>query len=335
MGLSSRKKLSVNGKSPKQKKTRLVQSFFKVSDKKQKLCRCPDCNMSYFTSIASDIAEHEKYHDLHLKGRKWSPNWGIIVSDFTTSLCTYSMPSSCFVSSSGSVTDMFSGNATKTKSEPKVLSKGNNKDGPYGPESTYSLPISSGSGKSRTTTRSAEYIVMVSPSNKSETRAALEIMNIVNNELSAPHNENYFWSGIDNDCIDDSRLSVQTDYKNQGKAFIYVKNDRAIGVITVEYLAEEEKRGCWMILGTKDIVPQVSPIVKLGISRIWVCKNHRGEGIALRLLETARKYSIYGTEVAKWELAWSQPSESGGELAKKYNSVFHEKSGKLLIPCYI
>ncbi|CAH02222.1 Eco1p [Kluyveromyces lactis] len=166
-----------------------------------------------------------------------------------------------------------------------------------------------------------EYIVMISPKKANEVKAALDLMSIVNEELNAPHDENAFWSEVDKSG------------KSQGKAFIYVKKNRAVGVITIEYI-ENTNRGKWMVLDTKAIVPNVVPDVKLGISRIWVCRNQRQHGIATRLLEVARKKSIYGCIVNKWELAWSQPSQSGSILAKSYNAAKH-RSGKLLIPCYI
>lgn len=168
----------------------------------------------------------------------------------------------------------------------------------------------------QTNIKTYEHIVSVSPNNLNEVKATLEILEVVNNELKAPHDENDFWMK-----------------DNKGKVFVYVKDGRCIGIITVEYLAQTQ-RGRWMVLETRDIVPNIFPNVKIGISRIWVCKNERNKGIAKRLLETARNYTILGSEIKKWELAWSQPSESGGILAKSYNSVIH-KSGKVLIPCYI
>lgn len=169
--------------------------------------------------------------------------------------------------------------------------------------------------------QSDEYIVMISPKKPKEVKAMLELLTIVNDELNAPHDENAFWSEI-------SESGGQ-----QGKAFVYIKNNRAVGVITVEYI-ENTHRGKWMVLETKSIVPKVVPDVKLGISRIWVCRNQRNQKIATRLLESARIKSIYGCVVNKWEMAWSQPSQSGSKLAESYNAVKHG-SGKLLIPCYI
>ena len=111
-----------------------------------------------------------------------------------------------------------------------------------------------------------------------------------------------------------------------------VKNGRAVAVITMEIINSNRSR--WMIYDSKKIIDHITPSFTLGISRIWVCRTQRSNGIATQLLEAARKNVIYGREVNKHSIAWSQPTESGGKLASIYNGVKH-KSGKLLLPCYI
>ena len=56
----------------------------------------------------------------------------------------------------------------------------------------------------------------------------------------------------------------------------------------------------------------------LGISRIWVSKSHRRKGIATRLLDSARAHFFYGFRVPKKMVAFSQPTESGRQLAEKW-----------------
>lgn len=243
--------------------------------------------MAYNTSSPKDLTQHKKYHDLHLNGKKWLTSWGDIVVRIGSS----------------SYDELKSSLETSTNVAGPINSLLHHRD------------------KARHSSDDGDYIVMISPKRYNEVRATLDLMRIVNDELNAPHDENDFWSEIN-----------ETD-KLQGRAFVYVKENRAVGVITVEYL-ENTKRGKWMILETRELVPKVIPEVKLGISRIWVCRNQRHNKIATKLLECARKKSIYGNTVNKWEIAWSQPSESGGKLANSYNAVKHG-SGKLLIPCYI
>ncbi|PUU81586.1 ESCO1/2 acetyl-transferase-domain-containing protein [Tuber borchii] len=54
----------------------------------------------------------------------------------------------------------------------------------------------------------------------------------------------------------------------------------------------------------------------LGISRVWVCADRRRRGIATRLLDCAREHFIYGMKIEKDDVAFSQPTESGGAFAR-------------------
>ncbi|EDO15688.1 hypothetical protein Kpol_1008p27 [Vanderwaltozyma polyspora DSM 70294] len=257
------------GKRNSNNETKYVQSKLQFGKKESKIVKCPKCEMTYTLGSIDDKNAHDKYHDLHLKGRKWSNRWGSLVRIPTLSnIAEITPPSS---------------------SRASVLTTG--------------LPI-------------GDKVVMIQPDNANEVKATLEILEIVNNELNAPHDENDFWS-LPNES---------------GRAFVYIKNDRAVGVITIETLEKERCR--WMVYSSKSIVANIRPNFILGISRIWVCKTERCHGIASALLEAARNHTIYGKPVEKWEIAWSQPTESGGKLASKYNGVTH-KSGKLLLPCYI
>ncbi|SMN19252.1 similar to Saccharomyces cerevisiae YFR027W ECO1 Acetyltransferase required for establishment of sister chromatid cohesion [Maudiozyma saulgeensis] len=222
-----------------------------------KLIKCAKCEMAYSPNNIEDTTAHRLFHDTYLKGRKWSRNWGTVVSIPTNSMTP--------------------------------------------PSSQHS---------------SSERIVMIRPNHPQEVNATLDVMNIVNNELHAPHDENSFW----------------VNENGKGKAFLYIKNDRAVSAITIEQL--DEGRGKWMLYDSKKLVPNVTPKFELGISRIWVCKSQRGNKIATKLLEAARHNMVIGKSYQKWSLAWSQPTDDGGKLASKYNAVTH-KSGKLLIPCYI
>ncbi|SCU91014.1 LAME_0E10836g1_1 [Lachancea meyersii CBS 8951] len=272
---------------------RLKQSVLTFGNRKtMRSDRCPECLMTFSPTSTKDIIAHEKYHDLHLCGRKWSSNWGEHVQE-------YNVPAQRV-------------DTRPSQAPVKQQKKGSRTEGVI--------------------TSSEDRIVRISKDRKNEVLATLEVLHIVNEELKAPHNENFFWSNVEDN--DDAIVSRQTNRVN-GTAFVYISGGRAVGVLTVEFLKTDDLRGRWMVYDTSCIVPNVTPHMKLGISRIWVCRQQRGRNIATRLLETARQHSIPGIVLAKWELAWSQPSESGAKLAKSYNSVTHERSGKLLIPCYI
>lgn len=159
---------------------------------------------------------------------------------------------------------------------------------------------------------SNQYICCVNPKNLPETKAALELLEIVNRDLNAP-DDNEFWM------------------KNEdlGKVFVYVKDKRAIGIVSIERI----KSGKWFSVDDGKVVSKIDVELLAGISRIYVSKNFRRSGIALHLLQTSQKHLIYGLIVPKSKYGWSQPSSSGGKLAKQFNGVKH-KSGKILIPVY-
>ncbi len=56
----------------------------------------------------------------------------------------------------------------------------------------------------------------------------------------------------------------------------------------------------------------------MGVSRIWTSNQHRKQGVATKLLDTARANFLYGLTVEKKNVAFSQPTESGGKLAKRW-----------------
>jgi N-acetyltransferase len=65
------------------------------------------------------------------------------------------------------------------------------------------------------------------------------------------------------------------------------------------------------------ISPDTDPAM-LGISRIWTSKAHRKEGVATALLDCAADNFLYGMKIPQSQIAFSQPTESGGKLARKW-----------------
>jgi N-acetyltransferase len=61
----------------------------------------------------------------------------------------------------------------------------------------------------------------------------------------------------------------------------------------------------------------IAPML-VGISRVWVSRSHRRKGIATTLLEAARQNFFYGIEVPREMVAFSQPTESGRQLAEDW-----------------
>jgi N-acetyltransferase len=72
-----------------------------------------------------------------------------------------------------------------------------------------------------------------------------------------------------------------------------------------------------------DTIPQITlsqdsyPAV-VGVSRIWTSRSFRRKGIANNLLECVMNQFIYGMEIARTEVAFSQPTEMGRALAKSW-----------------
>ncbi|KAG7745868.1 hypothetical protein KL912_005021 [Ogataea haglerorum] len=155
-------------------------------------------------------------------------------------------------------------------------------------------------------------IVEVNVESSKEISVAEELLDIVNQVLSAPK-DNRGWSSD----------------PNRGKVFLFVIRNKAVGICSTERITE----GKWMVYDTGELVPKQKLPLVIGISRIYVSHKYRRMGIGLRLLFAVQKHSIYGLRLTRYQIGWSQPSEFGGKLALSFNGVKH-KSGKMLIPIY-
>jgi N-acetyltransferase len=65
-------------------------------------------------------------------------------------------------------------------------------------------------------------------------------------------------------------------------------------------------------------VSSVEQPATMGISRIWVSNQARGQGIAMYLLDFAAKRFIYHFKIPKTQIAFSQPTQAGAGLARKW-----------------
>lgn len=114
------------------------------------------------------------------------------------------------------------------------------------------------------------------------------------------------------------------------KIYLYFWGNKCVGACLAERIWE-----AFTVLGQHDTCeqkyelpfpPQSSSIsisttsepAILGISRIWTSNQRRKQGVASRLLDTARSSFLYGLTVQKEQIAFSQPTESGGNLARKW-----------------
>jgi len=117
--------------------------------------------------------------------------------------------------------------------------------------------------------------------------------------------------------VDSELASITTIHENM-KAFVYIKGTKCIGLVLAEridlgYRAISDKTNSSCTIAS-DV--QVDAI--LGISRIWVSKNHRRLRIAWKLLDISRENFLYGLVIDKDKVAFSQPSESGKKLIEKW-----------------
>ncbi|ABN67351.1 N-acetyltransferase ECO1 (Establishment of cohesion protein 1), partial [Scheffersomyces stipitis CBS 6054] len=172
--------------------------------------------------------------------------------------------------------------------------------------------------KSSTVSIKAE-VVSVDKNSKRQIQKAQTILDMVNRELNAP-SDSGSWKKVE--C-------------ESSKAFVIVINGYAIAICNTDPITNVDRQARWMVHRLQTVVPnQVVKTAKVGISRIWVAPSWRRNHLAQILLEVVLTNSIFGTTLNRNEVAFSQPSHSGGLLAKKFNGVTH-KSGELLIPVYL
>lgn len=164
-------------------------------------------------------------------------------------------------------------------------------------------------------------IVSVDRDSPQQILKADELLDMVNKELNAPDGATFWKEHTKESLI-------------QGQAFMAVVDNRAIGICVIDPIIDTNKQCKWMIYRTQKIVPnQVNKQIKVGVSRIWIAPKWRRKGIAAELLQCAASSLVYGMELRKEEIGFSQPSFGGGLLAKSFNGAKH-KSGETLIPIY-
>lgn len=132
------------------------------------------------------------------------------------------------------------------------------------------------------------------------------------------------------------RMGQPEEQEGRFKVFLYLSGDKCIGLCLAERIRSASKvldsaggtrpvPGNVAVARSSSILMETSQnLALLGISRIWTSKSHRRKGIASALLECASNHFFYGIEVPKELVAFSQPTESGGQLAEGW---FGERTG--------
>lgn len=100
---------------------------------------------------------------------------------------------------------------------------------------------------------------------------------------------------------------------SQAAVYVYVVDQRAVGCVLVDRITKcrhvDIQTGT---LGLKEY-----PAV-MGVSRMYVSQLFRRTGIVTKLLDLARSDFIYGMELEKNQVAFTQPSEGGLKVAENW-----------------
>jgi hypothetical protein len=169
-----------------------------------------------------------------------------------------------------------------------------------------------------------------------------EVLKVVNTELAAVEiSDEELWSQTraaevegrqrehagtqDRDKIRSKQTAV-----DRFKTYLYIKGQKCVGACLAEriweactVLAEDDassqtrQLACENKSSSISVSTMATPAI-LGISRIWTSNQHRKQRIATRLLDCARSNFLYGMLVDKEKVAFSQPTESGGNLARRW-----------------
>lgn len=175
---------------------------------------------------------------------------------------------------------------------------------------------------------------------------AREVLRIVNTELGAvPISDEALWSQTRNSIPsikpapegtaqppnkEHSEYSVSDRYK----VYLYIQGLKCVGACLAERIQEafpvldqycegdaaaETTGQLPAEAGSSSVcVSEARKPAILGISRIWTSNSHRKHGVATILLNSARSNFLYGMTFGKEKVAFSQPTESGGRLARKW-----------------
>lgn len=170
-------------------------------------------------------------------------------------------------------------------------------------------------------------------------KQAQRVLDFVNAELSASKiRDEELWGVIQSVPADPKRRNIRAreakieEPEARGdrfKVFMYLVDAKCAGFCLAEKISSayrtvdsetgETQQQQHLTLPTKGSSVSISAeadVALVGISRIWTSKIFRNKGIATMLLDCVRGNFFYGMEVPKDLVAFSQPTESGGRLAK-------------------
>ncbi len=185
-------------------------------------------------------------------------------------------------------------------------------------------------------TKGSEVEMVVTVDRKSSLAArnkVRKVLEVVNAELSAADIEDdQLWGALHSTekVVEKRKVNNKKPDKrgNRFKAFLYMVEDRCVGFCLAEKISNAfqvvssgsgKEGGVTTACKSSSIsMSTTSDVALLGISRIWTSKSNRGRGVGVDLLECGRMNFFYGVGVPKNLVAFSQPTQSGGQLARRW-----------------
>ncbi|OJD12849.1 hypothetical protein AJ78_06612 [Emergomyces pasteurianus Ep9510] len=173
------------------------------------------------------------------------------------------------------------------------------------------------------------YVVIVDrKSSPSARNQAMRVLEVVNKELSAPDiEESVLWSQTEPPKR--LRKNGAKEEADRFKVFLHMKDSKCVGLCLTERIWEShvvkrpdrsgntrtdgEPLSSSSITASEEAYPAV-----VGISRVWTSASSRRKGIAMDLLDCVVSNYIYGMEIPKSQIAFSQPTESGCRLIEAF-----------------
>ncbi|KAL4884989.1 ESCO1/2 acetyl-transferase-domain-containing protein [Aspergillus karnatakaensis] len=166
------------------------------------------------------------------------------------------------------------------------------------------------------------YVVIIdrksSPTAKNQAKKVLEV---ISKELSSPVIEDeILWSQTE--PPKHLRKNGASDKVDRYKVFLHMKDSRCVGACLTERIWESHAVDKASVPATGadsavTIRDETHPAI-VGISRIWTSGSSRRKGIAMDLLDCVVSNFIYGMEIHKEQVAFSQPTNSGKNLAQAF-----------------
>lgn len=177
-----------------------------------------------------------------------------------------------------------------------------------------------------------EMIIVVNRSAEARKRRVVEgVLDVVEKELGGVGiDREELWTEISGTSEADAMAKC-----DRYKAYLYIRGYKCVGVCLTERIRKanevlrpetKEKKGT-SSRSSSITVSEDSKPATLGISRVWTSTFARRSGVARKILDSALDNFVYGMKVSKDMVAFSQPTESGGNLARSW---FGKESGWLV-----